>query len=197
VRPYWDTHRHRIPLDLVGDVEQMILDETLTIHRARIAASESRENGVRVTLRPRAGEAPYDVNVAWVINCTGPDSDIRRVEEPLWKALLARGVVRPDPHAIGVVTASDGALIDRADKASQSVYLVGPLRKAQLWESTAVPELRVQAADVARTVLASLPVVAAEVVAAPESGGEVDHFETVESEEGGREVVPIYAGEYI
>jgi uncharacterized NAD(P)/FAD-binding protein YdhS len=196
VRPYWDTHRHRIPLDLVGDVEQMILDGTLTIHRARIAASEARENGVRVTLRPRAGEQPYDVSVDWVINCTGPDSDIRRVEEPLWKNLLARGVVRPDPHAIGVVTAPDGALVDRDDQPSRCVYLVGPLRKAQLWESTAVPELRAQAADVARTVLASLPV-AAEVAPASASADEVDHFETVESEEDGREVVPIYAGEYI
>jgi uncharacterized NAD(P)/FAD-binding protein YdhS len=196
VRPYWDTHRHRIPLDLVGDVEQMILDGTLTIHRARIAASEPSEKGVRVTLRPRAGEQPYDANVDWVINCTGPDSDIRRVEEPLWKNLLVRGVVRPDPHAIGVVTAADGALLGRDDKPSRSVYLVGPLRKAQLWESTAVPELRVQAADVARTVLASLPAVA-EVAPAPGSADEVDHFETVESEEGGREVVPIYAGEYI
>jgi uncharacterized NAD(P)/FAD-binding protein YdhS len=195
VRPYWDTHRHRIPLDLVGDVEQLILEGTLPIHRARISDSAPRGNGIRVILRPRAGQAPYDVNVAWVINCTGPDSDIRRVEEPLWKNLLGRGVVRPDPHAIGVVTAKDGALVDRDDKPSQSVYLVGPLRKAQLWESTAVPELRVQAAEVARAVLASLPV-AAEVSTAESSEGP-DHFETVQSEEGGRAVVPIYAGEYI
>jgi uncharacterized NAD(P)/FAD-binding protein YdhS len=196
VRPYWDTHRHRIPLDLVGDVDQMRSDGTLVIHRARIARAESRERGIHVTLRPRAGQPPYDVDVAWVINCTGPDSDIRRVQEPLWKNLLARGVVRPDPHAIGVVTAPDGALVDRDDNPSRSIYLVGPLRKAQLWESTAVPELRVQAAEVARTVLASVPV-AADVPASAASTDQVDHIEIVESDEGGREVVPIYAGEYI
>jgi uncharacterized NAD(P)/FAD-binding protein YdhS len=103
-------------------------------------------------------------------------------------------VARPDPHAIGVVTASDGALFDCDDKPSRSIYLIGPLRKAQLWESTAVPELRVQAAEVARTILASLPA-AADVDAG--IADEPDHFEKIASEEGGREVVPVYVGEYI
>ena len=64
VRPYWDTHRHRIPLDLVGDVEQLILEGTLMIHRARIIDSAPRESGIRVTLRPRVGQEPYDVAVS-------------------------------------------------------------------------------------------------------------------------------------
>jgi hypothetical protein len=36
------------------------------------------------------------------------------------------------------------------------VYYVGPLLKAMHWESTAVPELRVHAARLAATLVASL-----------------------------------------
>lgn len=34
---------------------------------------------------------------------------------------------------------------------------IGPLRKGELWESTAVPELAAQARDLARTLIQNLP----------------------------------------
>jgi uncharacterized NAD(P)/FAD-binding protein YdhS len=44
-----------------------------------------------------------------------------------------------------------GRLIRRDGSAHERVFLVGALRRGDLWESTAVPELRVQAATVANT----------------------------------------------
>ena len=42
---------------------------------------------------------------------------------------------------------ADGAVVP-------GLYAVGPPRKGILWESTAIPEIRTQAAQVGRTVLA-------------------------------------------
>ena len=93
------------------------------------------------------------VHVDRVVNCTGPSSDVRRVGDPLLDALLGRRLLRPDPFALGVETAADGALLDAAGRPSRVLYLVGPLLKADYWEATAVPELRRHAARLAERLL--------------------------------------------
>jgi uncharacterized NAD(P)/FAD-binding protein YdhS len=192
VRPFWETHRHRIPPDVAEEVHQLRDDGTLVIHRGRIVRSRDSDSGLIVTVRPRDGAADREMSVGWAVNCTGPDSDVRRVDEPLWKRLLDRGVAQADELALGVVTTSSGALVGKDGRALKSVFLVGPLRRAQLWESTAVPELRVQTADVAKTILASLP---GDALTARASVEEVEAETGPETEDDS--FVPVYAGEHI
>ena len=44
-----------------------------------------------------------------------------------------------------------------AGRAPAAIWAIGPLRKGELWESTAIPEIRQQAADLAHDVVAALP----------------------------------------
>jgi uncharacterized NAD(P)/FAD-binding protein YdhS len=50
----------------------------------------------------------------------------------------------------------DGALIGRADSVSDRIFTVGPLRKGNLWETNAVPELREQSKKLADLLLGKL-----------------------------------------
>ena len=84
-----------------------------------------------------------------VINCTGPESDCRKVASPLLRDLLRQGLVRPDPLFLGIDAAEDGAVIDAAGSTSDVLYTLGPPFKGRLWESIAVPEIRVQIAELA------------------------------------------------
>jgi len=59
-------------------------------------------------------------------------------------------MIRPDPLGLGLDTDENGAMIDAADRISDRLFLVGPLRKGRLWENTAVPELRIEAAQMAQ-----------------------------------------------
>ena len=70
--------------------------------------------------------------------------------------LLATGLAMPDALGLGLRTARDGALLDRRGVADARIWTLGPLRRGELWESTAVPELREQAAVVAAQLLRSL-----------------------------------------
>jgi uncharacterized NAD(P)/FAD-binding protein YdhS len=199
VRPFWDTHRHRIPADVGEDIHRLRHAGVLVVHRARVAGSDGAgANRLRVRLQPRDGSHISDLVVSWVINCTGPDSDVRRVDEPLWTRMLARGIVQADPLGLGVVTSPDGALLDQNGNPSDRLFLVGPLRKAQLWESTAVPELRVQAADLARKLLSELP--APRTMPAPDTWRKLDialSTATTPPTEGDDDFVPVYIGEHI
>ena len=46
-----------------------------------------------------------------MINCTGPDTDLARVDDPFVQR-SGRGLIRPDPLGLGLDTDEDGRLVD-------------------------------------------------------------------------------------
>jgi uncharacterized NAD(P)/FAD-binding protein YdhS len=100
------------------------------------------------------GAGQVDVEAAGaVVNCTGPLTDISRSDDPLLRALQARGLAAPDPLLLGLGSTPAGEVLGADGAVVPGLYAVGPPRKGTLWESTAIPEIRTQAAEVARLVL--------------------------------------------
>ena len=66
---------------------------------------------------------------------------------------LAQGLARPHPLGLGVDTGASGAVRRRDGGLSDSIFAIGWLRRGELWESVAIPEIRDQAAELAATVL--------------------------------------------
>jgi hypothetical protein len=90
------------------------------------------------------------VRVAALVNCLGPGSDVRRSVNPITRNLLAAGLATPSPLGLGLATDNTGTLPGWQGR----LWVVGPLRRGQLWEITAIPEIRKQAAAVAEAVVA-------------------------------------------
>jgi uncharacterized NAD(P)/FAD-binding protein YdhS len=144
VRPYWEVHRHRAAPEIVQSLAEQISHGQMQLHAGRITNYKEDENEVNVTYCDRKQGGTNSLRIDRVINCTGPESDCRRLQSPLISALLASGSVRPDPFFLGLDVSTEGALIDGTGVPSDFLYAVGPARKGSLWESTAVPELREQ-----------------------------------------------------
>lgn len=87
------------------------------------------------------------------VNCTAPEMDLRRVGHPLIAGLLRDGRARPGPLGIGLETDGEGALVEADGSVSRVLYTLGPLRKGDLWETIAIPEIREQAARLAAELL--------------------------------------------
>ncbi|MBX3407708.1 MAG: hypothetical protein KF869_13195 [Phycisphaeraceae bacterium] len=100
------------------------------------------DGGVDVRMLPRGESAEMVLRIARVINCTGPETDLRKVEDAFVRRLVECGVVRPDALGLGLDTDAHGAIVSADGRVQDRLMLVGPLRKGQLWENTAVPELR-------------------------------------------------------
>ncbi len=67
--------------------------------------------------------------------------------------MLERQQARPGPQGLGLATAPDGSVLGPlADR----LWTLGGLRRGDLWETTAIPEIRVQAKELAGTVAARL-----------------------------------------
>ena len=91
-----------------------------------------------------------------VVNCTGRARSVHEYAGPLWAALLGNGTARPGPLDLGLDTALDGRLLPTDGHPPAPVWTVGALHLGNLWETTAIPEIRVQAAEVATALLTRL-----------------------------------------
>lgn len=153
VRPYWEVHRHRMPQDAAAMADQMLAEGRLSMHGGRLLSMEEKEGKVEVRFRTKGSTQENVLLVDRIINCTGPECDYRRMRHPLIASLLGQGLVRPDDLALGLDTNRAGALLNADGSTSELLFTLGPLRKGSLWETTAVPEIRVQAEELARTLL--------------------------------------------
>jgi len=144
VRPYWEVHRHRAAPEIAQSIADQLSGGQIQVHAGRITNYAEDEHGVKLTYRNRKTGKSNSLLVDRVVNCTGPESDCRRLENPLMSALLSQGLARPDTLFLGLDVSPDGALVGSDGSISQSLYAVGPALKSSLWESTAVPELREQ-----------------------------------------------------
>ena len=146
LRPFWDVHRHRAAPQTAAIVRALRASGQLEILAGRVTACRPDASGgrLRVSLRLRRGGVRH-LSVARGIDCIGPCAELARSAEPLVRQLLAHGLARPDPLGLGFATDADGALLDAEGRADGRLFTLGPLRRGELWECTAVPEIRVAA----------------------------------------------------
>lgn len=179
VRPYWEAHRHRIAPEIGDIIADMVEEGQVKVHAGRLLYYEEDPHGVNVTFRERRTGQLKVLRVDRVINCTGPETDCRRIDSPLLAGLVDSGLARPDALGLGLDVNGNGALVSRGGDASRCLYTVGPARKGRLWETTAVPEIRIQ--------VAALACHLAEVVGRRRQAG----FNTTESPEARTEDTPV------
>jgi uncharacterized NAD(P)/FAD-binding protein YdhS len=149
LQPYWEVHRHRAAPSIASAFDGLVRGGRLRLQAGRLLGFRGGSGEVAVRFRPRGTGTVEEVRVGTVINCTGPSSNVAALGEPLLDALLRQGLLAPCPLGLGIRTGPGHALLDAEGKASETLFYVGPLLKADVWEATAVPELRVHAARLA------------------------------------------------
>lgn len=150
LRPWWDVHRHRIAPEIAARLDRLRASGRLDIFGGRIRSVEEEARRVRVELRPRGSDNIRTLHVARIVNCTGPQGDLLRSDEPLLRSLLAKGMIRPDPHRLGLDVTTQAQTVDRTGTPSLTLLAIGPMTRGAFWEIVAVPDLRVQTWSVAR-----------------------------------------------
>ena len=150
LRPYWDVHRHRIAPSIAERIRNMVAGGRLQFAAGKILSTRADGNGASVEWRPRGAEAARTMRAARIVNCTGPEADIRRAGEPLLEALVASGRLRPDICRIGIDIDEEGHVIGGDGIPSRSLYAIGPMTRGAWWEIVAVPDIRGQAEALAR-----------------------------------------------
>jgi uncharacterized NAD(P)/FAD-binding protein YdhS len=69
------------------------------------------------------------------------------------RSLLKRGLACPDPLGLDLRVTPDLRLICPDGRANQRLFAIGPITKGTFWETTAVPDIRVQGRALATQLL--------------------------------------------
>lgn len=156
LRPFWEVHRHRMAPPVAEIIDRLRRDKKLEVVAGALIAATADADGIDVTFSRRGASTPRAERVSWVVNCTGPGVHNQHETHPFLRPLLGAGTLCSDELGLGLLTDDCGRAIAASGNFHPDLLIAGTLRKATLWESTAVPELRQQAQTVARSALAAL-----------------------------------------
>jgi len=152
VRPFWDVHRHRAPPQAALAIDALRASGQLRVEAGRLVALEQVGGVVEARWRLRGG-GDGGGRFSRIVNCTGPALAHDPLATPLVASLLTARLARPHPLGLGLDTEGVGALLDAEGRPSDRLFAMGPMRRGELWETTAVLEIREQAAALARHLL--------------------------------------------
>lgn len=155
LRPWWDSHRHRMPPPAAEAVSTERDAGTLRVQAGTILSVEPCEGGVQVNWRPRGSVAWQATRAVRVFDATGA-ANAAGSPDRLLGALRRRGLGRFDCLGLGLDVNPTLNLLDAMGRPNPRIHALGPIMRGVLWECTAVPELRAQAQAVAWHVAAAV-----------------------------------------
>ena len=135
IRPYWEVHRHRLPAASISTLEDLEQRGQITRFAARLENVSPSNRGFSVRFVPRGSTYTQTLEVNWIINCTGPQSLGKKLNESWIQSGIANDLLKSDALNLG---------IELGTKANDRLHLIGPPRKGSSWESTALREIRQQ-----------------------------------------------------
>jgi uncharacterized NAD(P)/FAD-binding protein YdhS len=145
----WTTHRHRMAPEVAAQVSALQASSTLQRHRGKMLAAhildQDGASGIAVRAKMQGGVA-LPAQFACVIDARAPSADITRFA--LLRQLLADGIATACATGMALQCDSIGQL-----HGASGMYALGALRYGQLLETTAVPEIRLQARAIAERIV--------------------------------------------
>jgi len=82
----------------------------------------------------------------------GLGTNIAKSDNPLVRQMLSDGLISVDDVGLGLRASPEGRIVSGQGSIISNMFLMGPLRRGELWESTSVPELRVQGRIIAQEI---------------------------------------------
>lgn len=148
---FWDIHRHRLAPQAAERLQSLLAAGTVQVLAGRLlavhAASTTR---LALEFKPRGQKTAQTLNVAAIINCTGPNMAVGADSQPLIKQLARDGLLVADPCGLGLHVNDRHQVTSAQGNTVPGLWYVGPMLKAHYWEAVAAPELRVHAQQLAQ-----------------------------------------------
>ena len=150
----WEVARHRVAPDVGARFDQLLRSGQLEVASGEVAGATDQSDEIEIRFADETMKT-----FSTVISCTGAGA-LRGSTGPLGDLvgnLEYEGVVTLHSLGMGLEVDKRGRAVGTDGCATPPVYVVGPLRRGALWETTAIPEILAQADDVAHDIIASRP----------------------------------------
>lgn len=148
---YWNVARHRMPAEAAKTLDRLTVEGRLFVLKGRLQNIDVNGN---FRLGYHADGRLNEVSADFIINCIGSESNFRKLGSPLVNNLFERGYIRSDRLNFGLDALPNGSVVGQNGQVNNVIFTLGTALKGTLWETTAIPEIRTQAARLAEVLLA-------------------------------------------
>ncbi|QTY26982.1 FAD/NAD(P)-binding protein [Flavobacterium sp. CS20] len=154
LRHLWGVARHRLPLQIHDKIQQLKIDGILNVISGQITDIDLNQSQVNVKFYDKAKADFKAINVSRIINCTGPSLDLSKTKNNFLKHCFQKGIISQDRFKLGIKTHTPTyQTINQNSQINEHIFTIGPNLKGDLWESTAVNELRNQALELSHILI--------------------------------------------
>ncbi len=154
LRWLWEAARHRIAPASNARLQELIGTGRLHVRAARVLEVDG-DGPLNLRLRDRHTQRVEMLQADLVVQATGLDTAVSYADNPLLSQMLEDGLVTADPLELGLAARPDGRLINALEAVQPGLYAIGSLLRGNLWECTAMPEIRNMAHELAETLMRS------------------------------------------
>ncbi|MET0748244.1 MAG: FAD/NAD(P)-binding protein [Rhizobium sp.] len=152
---WWNIHRHRIAPAVFAEFDALVRDGTVTVHAGFLQAIRQTDDGLGIDYRPRARREIATLRADWIVNCTGMER-AGIAHSPLLREMQDGGLIAADELGLGIAVDQRSQVLDADSRQQSGLFAIGALTAGQFWEITAVPDIRMQARDVATAIVGDL-----------------------------------------
>ena len=149
LRHFWGTVRHRIPAEIEKKIKEERISGGLEVCAGKLISVELKNEGL--SIRYLTSEQEQEGDFACLINCTGPETSLTKVNNPVLQSFLNKDWIQADELDLGLKIKPENHLA--IGQAPIPIYAIGNLCRGSLWESTAIGELRSQAKLIAKGII--------------------------------------------
>ena len=150
LKAWWEPYRHRMAPEIRARLDEYRARGTVEIVAGRVREVRPHGDSLAVHVLPKRGGSERVFDVDRIISCTGVQENYHKGPRHLILSLLQSGLARSNDLGTGFRTDGRGALLDAEAKPSSIFFTLGPPRRGELLETTAVPEIRTQAEELGR-----------------------------------------------
>ena len=149
----WEASRHRVAPRSAETIQQLRDEGRLQVNAARVLGVDGH-GPLDVTVRTRSNQVLTTLQADLVVQATGLDTAVAFTEHTLLSQLIDDGLAVADPLQLGLSACPDGRLLNARGDVQTGLYAIGSLLRGNLWECTAMPEIRAAAHALASTLIA-------------------------------------------
>ncbi|RWX78396.1 FAD-dependent pyridine nucleotide-disulfide oxidoreductase [Neorhizobium lilium] len=149
---WWSIHRHRIAPDVFEQFNELLKDGTVKVEAGFLRSIRAADGaGLTIEYRARGEQRIVCLHADWIVNCTGMER-AGIGHSPLLKEMCDRRMIAMDELGLGISVDRKSRVLDPEGEPRPGFFAAGALTAGQFWEITAVPDIRVQARDIAEAI---------------------------------------------
>ncbi len=154
LRHFWGVARHRLPMQIHDKIQNYRIKNELEIIAGKIIDANVINDEIKVLYTNRITNENSELIIGKIINCTGPEMNYSKCDNKLLLNCIRKGYIQQEDLNLGInIDVTSFQVKGHNNQIVKNLFTLGSSLRGELWESTSVTDIKIQAESVANIIL--------------------------------------------